>query len=222
MSQDEHAILIVDDDEEYLEYMRSAVAQAGHARVVAAASGEAALERLKKGPVALVVADLRLGSMSGLDVLAAARRAQPLSVGIIMTANGSLDSALSALEQGAYDYLIKPCSLDVAQTSVRRGLEHYRLRRELMRRTAQFETLQSEYQGAAKLLEGLSHRLRNPLTVIYGYAAQLSDGDEAKAVPPELRTALESIYRNARMMKDAIEQILGLRAKRPPEGSPEP
>lgn len=217
MSRDD-PILIVDDDEEYLEYMRAVVARAGHGSVSVAASGEAALERIKSGPVALVVADLRLGSMSGLDVLAAARRAHPLSVGIVMTANGGLDSALSALEQGAYDYLLKPSSMDVAQTAVRRGLEHYRLRRELLRRTAQFESLRSEYRGAATLLEGLSHRLRSPLTVIYGYAAHLAEGDEAKSVPPELKRALESIYRNARLMKDAIEQMLGLRAKRPPDG----
>lgn len=114
-------ILIVDDEGSIRYFLSEELSQAGYV-VLTAASGEEALVQLEKGAVDLVLLDLKMGGMSGLQVMERIEK-QPLPPAIIvLTAYGTLDSAVGAMRLGGCDYLTKPCSIEELLDSVERGL----------------------------------------------------------------------------------------------------
>jgi DNA-binding response OmpR family regulator len=116
------SILIVDDEAAVRASLRKALSQDGLA-IEEAISGEEALERLARSPFELVLTDIRMNEVSGLDLLATIKDRWPDTVVILLTGYASLDSAIQALRQGAHDYLIKPASIHEVRASVREGLE---------------------------------------------------------------------------------------------------
>lgn len=104
-------ILIVDDEPTLTRPLARMLELMGYTAHVAA-SGEAALDEIERKPFDLVLLDPRLPDMDGLEVLAATQALAPGTTFVILTAKGSLDSAIIALRRGAVDYLIKPCSVD--------------------------------------------------------------------------------------------------------------
>jgi DNA-binding response OmpR family regulator len=124
-------ILIVDDEVAVLHFFQKALQRAGFT-VTGAASGEAALEWIRQQEFDLALLDLQLQNMSGLDIMEQLQQQWPATPVIIITAHASLETAVKALRQGVHDYLIKPCSIDELQNSVRAGM--LRRRHELQRR----------------------------------------------------------------------------------------
>lgn len=114
-------ILVVEDESSIRLYLEETLVNDGH-QVVAAASGEEALEVITHQEFDLALLDLMLGDIGGMDVLAALHRQAPDTVVIILTAHGSLESAVEALRQGAHDYLFKPCKTIQLRESIRQGL----------------------------------------------------------------------------------------------------
>jgi two-component system, NtrC family, response regulator AtoC len=112
-------ILIVDDESE----MRSALCHAltrGGFSVESAASGTEALLKLKKAPISLVITDLKMPEMSGMEVLGAAKKIVPGIPVIVITAYGSIHNAVEAMQAGAADYLLKPFSFETLETTVKK------------------------------------------------------------------------------------------------------
>jgi two-component system nitrogen regulation response regulator GlnG len=115
-------ILIVDDEASICWAFREFLTDEGH-RVDVAASAEEGLRLAEDGPPDAVVLDIRLPGMDGLSALAEFRsRIGPAPI-VVITAFGSLDTAVRAMEGGAFDYLVKPFDLDQAATVVKRALE---------------------------------------------------------------------------------------------------
>jgi two-component system NtrC family response regulator len=104
-------ILVVDDEPTQLELVGGFLRKQGF-EVADAASGRAAVARFKQEPFDLVLTDQRMPDLSGLDVLEAVRAASPETAVVIMTAYGTIETAVSAVKAGATDYLAKPLSLD--------------------------------------------------------------------------------------------------------------
>ena len=100
-------ILIVDDEMSVRSVLVQVLERYGYA-VTEAADGEQALERLKEKQFALVITDIKMPVMSGLEVLKKTRQSYPDTQVIIITSHASLDTAVEALRFGAYDYLFKP------------------------------------------------------------------------------------------------------------------
>jgi two-component system response regulator HydG len=148
-------ILIVDDDGEMLSMLKRHVEGEGYA-VTAAKGGREALAAIEGDTYDVVVTDLVMGEMGGLDVLAAATAREPGTRVILMTAFGSLETAIDAMRRGAWDYLTKPFKLDQATVAVRRALEDRRLRRENEALRAQVERV----QGLGRIL-GESRSIRS-------------------------------------------------------------
>ena len=134
-------ILIVDDDGEMLSMLKRHVEGEGYT-VTAAKGGRQALAAIEGDTYDVVVTDLVMGEVGGLDVLAAATAREPGTRVILMTAFGSLETAIDAMRRGAWDYLTKPFKLDQATVAVRRALEDRRLRRENEVLRAQVERVQ--------------------------------------------------------------------------------
>lgn len=114
-------ILIVDDEEAIRFSLEELLAGDGR-RAVTVESGERALALLTSQEFDLVLLDLRLKDISGMEVLAALREQALDTAVIVLTAHGSMDTAINALRQGAHDYLLKPCDAASLRESVRTAL----------------------------------------------------------------------------------------------------
>ncbi len=122
-------ILLVEDKESLRKMLRLTLENAGHT-AEAVADGAEALARLERAHFRLVLTDLRMPGRSGLDVLRAAKAADPLLPVVVMTAYGSIDEAVQAMKDGAYDFLQKPVDSRHLLLVVERALEAGRLRTE--------------------------------------------------------------------------------------------
>ncbi|HZR84259.1 MAG TPA: sigma-54 dependent transcriptional regulator [Candidatus Binatia bacterium] len=117
------AILIADDEPGVRESLAEVLRDAGY-EVETAPDGAAALAALEKRDFAVVVTDLRMPGADGLAVLRRAREISPQTVGLVMTAHGTIDTAVDALRSGAADYLLKPVVFEDLIAKVERILEH--------------------------------------------------------------------------------------------------
>jgi DNA-binding NtrC family response regulator len=121
--------MVVDDDAETLALLREVVAKEGY-EVESAEDAETALRRLGEWQPELVITDIHMPGMDGLALLAALREKEPDIPVVLLTAYGSLKTAVDAIKAGAFDYLSKPFVVDDIRLVVRRALEHKKLVRE--------------------------------------------------------------------------------------------
>jgi response regulator RpfG family c-di-GMP phosphodiesterase len=122
-------ILVVDDEEYICEVIKEMLADENY-HVQMAFDPQKAMDILEKEPVDFVLTDLIMGEKSGVDVLNKAVRLHPDAVVVLMTGRPTVENAVAVLKSGAYDYLIKPFSMDTLRAVVKRGLEKQRLLRE--------------------------------------------------------------------------------------------
>jgi len=129
MKRDDEKILVVDDEAPLRHMLRLVLEKAGY-RVIEAADGAAALAILEGEPFDLVLCDIRMPEMDGLAFLdQVAARKLPVTL-IMMSAYGSIDTAIECMKRGAYDYISKPFKPDEVILTLRKAEERLRLRRE--------------------------------------------------------------------------------------------
>ncbi|MGD8991474.1 MAG: sigma-54 dependent transcriptional regulator [Desulfobacterales bacterium] len=114
-------ILIVDDESEMRSALSHALTRSGF-NVESAASGTDALVKIKKDPVRLVITDLKMPEMSGLELIGAIKKIKPVIAVIVITAFGSIHNAVEAMQAGAADYLLKPFSFETLVATVKKVL----------------------------------------------------------------------------------------------------
>jgi signal transduction histidine kinase len=221
--------LLVVDDEESVALTVSEVLRLDGYDVDTALSGAEAIARLQSNSYDLVLTDLHMEGGDGISVLSEVRRAAPLTIAIVLTGFASLESAIAAMRQGAYDYLVKPCIIDDMKHTIQRGLEHRRLmlaeqearenlellNRELERRveerTAELKLVNEELENANNAKDiffaTLSHELRTPLTPILGWAKLLKSGHPDESL---INQGLDAIERNARLQTRLIDDLLDI------------
>ncbi len=206
-------ILVVDDEENVLVTIQ-AILEMDAYTVDTAQTGEDAIALIRANDYDVVLTDLRLGDSSGQDVLAEVRRSRPQTIAIMLTGYASLESAIAALREGAYDYLIKPSDPEELRATVRRGVERRSLGRALAQRVGELELANrriadlnsdlerrveeatSELRAAVERLEELdelksqflsiaSHELRTPITAVSGFAQLALRGVREKMSGPD-------------------------------------
>ncbi len=123
------SLLVIDDESLMREYVEEALIREGY-RVYTAMSGKDGIEVLRQKHVDLVITDLKMTPMDGLEVLRQVKAEDMDTVVIVMTAYGTIETAISALKGGASDYILKPFTPDTLKLAVDRGLEHRRLMQE--------------------------------------------------------------------------------------------
>ncbi|HQN18763.1 MAG TPA: sigma-54 dependent transcriptional regulator, partial [Syntrophobacteraceae bacterium] len=130
-----YRILIVEDDPKMRDALQYIMRKEGYG-VDAVGEGERALEKLKATDYELIISDLKLPGMDGMDVLRAAKKYKPYVGVIVITAYGTIDSAVVAMKSGAEDYITKPFNIDHIRLVVKKALE----KRELSTRNALLES----------------------------------------------------------------------------------
>lgn len=119
-------ILVVDDDESLRRVTQVQLEQSGF-ETKTAADGKEALAELQKAPFQLVVTDLKMPGMSGLELLRRIRADYPEVIVVVITAYGTVESAVEAMRAGAYDYITKPVHPEELELVARRALQHLQL-----------------------------------------------------------------------------------------------
>jgi DNA-binding NtrC family response regulator len=122
-------ILIVDDQEMLRDSLAATLARDGH-EIVAAGDGASALSRLEASRIDLMITDLKMPRMTGIELLVEARKRRPDLPVVLMTAFATVQTAVEAMKLGAYDYIQKPFEADELKMLVERTLEHSRLKLE--------------------------------------------------------------------------------------------
>lgn len=153
--------MVVDDEQS----IRSIVAQVlveERYRVIEAASAEDALVAFKKEPCPVVFTDIRMGGMSGLDLLKQIKKLHPQAHVVIMTSHGTMDSAVTALKSGAYDFLNKPFDdLELVANVARRAMQSYELIAEREKLVEMLKSRNEALQNINKAFRALTVTLKN-------------------------------------------------------------
>jgi signal transduction histidine kinase len=239
-------VLVVDDDASVLISIEGVLQLDGY-EVLAVASGQQALDLVGREAFDLVLTDLRVDDVDGLEILRTAFGHAPDTVGILLTGFASLETAVEALRDGAYAYLIKPCEVVDLRTTAARGLERARLRRELRERVHDLEAanetirvlnlelearveqataeLRDQIQLRDDFMASVSHDLKSPLTFIKGLSSLRRRRAKPTADNQSLLDALEQIEGSAGRMARQLDDLVDasrLQAGRPLELRREP
>jgi signal transduction histidine kinase len=205
-------ILIVDDEEDLRLPLYTAFQSEGLDTALAA-DGVEALEILKRGEFQVVLTDLIMPKMDGIELMEQAHALFPALVVILMSGYGTIETAVKALKGGAYDYVLKPFKLEEILHVVRRALEQQRLQKENVQLNEINRRLTEIDQIKSNLLRAISHEFRTPLTVIYGWIdLLLADQTTENALQAEgLKSIKESAMRLGRIVTNLLEFVhLGL------------
>ena len=124
-----NTILVVDDDTAHRTMLKTLVGGWGYA-IAEADDGESAINLVRDQPYDLVLMDVRMLKISGLEALSAIKTVNPAIPVVIMTAFSSVETAVAALKQGAHDYLTKPLDFDKLRVTIERAMEHTHLKEE--------------------------------------------------------------------------------------------
>src|SRR5208282_1474571 len=121
------SLLLVDDDTAFRQVMAGELSRLGY-EVDAVGTGEDAIQRVGAAEPEVVLLDLRLPGIGGLETLKAIQAAAPAVEVIMLTGHGSIDTAIESIRVGASDYVVKPCPLDELQIRIQRAIERRSLR----------------------------------------------------------------------------------------------
>ena len=148
-------ILVIEDKESMLDMLKQTLEAEGY-QVVPARDGAEGIRKLADGSIALVLTDLKLPKKDGLEVLKAVKEENPLLPVIVMTAFGTIETAVKAVKQGAYDFLTKPFDMDHLLVLIKRALDTTRVATENILLRSEF----SDKLGLPKII-GKSSQLQD-------------------------------------------------------------
>jgi two-component system response regulator HydG len=158
-------ILIIDDNETVREGLAHVVKKMGHAPVVAS-SGKEGLEKFKEARPDFVITDLKMEGLDGVEVLRSTRELDPDCPAMIVTAFGTVETAVEAMKLGAFDFLIKPFAPEVVRLKVERALELRAARRAKGRLEAENAYLRGEEQLQFGDIVGSTDTMRRVFAII--------------------------------------------------------
>jgi len=223
-----HRILFIDDEKKLCKNVQTLLRREGMA-VDVAVDGSSGMQRLNASVYDLVITDVVMPDVSGMDIVRYVRDFMPDTPVIVITGFATLEGAVVAMREGAYDYVTKPIDFDFLKLSVARALERTRLKRTIKRYTeeleervrdrtreleeAQAQLIQSEKMAAiGELAARVAHEIKNPLMSIGGLARLL----QRKANKVQRTREIAAIIREeADRLERILENLLELRQDQP-------
>ncbi|MDY6844282.1 MAG: response regulator [Thermodesulfobacteriota bacterium] len=196
-------ILIIDDEKRMRESLKILLTDDGY-DVETAKDGKEGIEKLNEKSFSLVIVDLVMPEGNGFQVMKYIKENLPKTLGIAITGHASLDSAVEALKNGFYDYIIKPFDFEIIKASVNRALEKIKLEQRL--RKSEDMMLQSERLAfLGGLASSIAHELNNKLTPILAYADLLRNKSSIGKTEDYLNAIIDSTGKT----KEIIDALLG-------------
>lgn len=189
-------LLIIDDDQLVLRSFKAILEKEGYV-VITANSGKKAIELISNERFNLILTDLMMVDVGGIDVLKEAKKVDPDAVVVIVTGFESMETALEAMRHGAYDYLIKPCDEYDLKITVNRGLEKQAIEKKLL----EVEKLAAITETAIKT----GHEIKIPLETIFKELDILLKKSET--LKKETMEGINILSKEAKRIKKILEKL---------------
>jgi len=213
-------ILVTDDELNTLKTLSANLEDMGY-RVTTASKGQEALELIRKRGFNIVIADIKLPDISGLEILETAKELNPETAVIMITGHASLETAVNAINEGAYAYILKPVAMSELETTLKNALREQRLlveNRELVESLQQSNkrmeeanrALEQVSQAKSDFTARMSHELRTPLNSIIGFSEVLLSRKMSPADRATHEEFLGYIHISAEHLLHLIDSILDL------------
>jgi len=213
-------ILVTDDELSTLKTLSANLEDMGY-RVDTASNGQEALELIRKRGFNIIIADIKLPDISGLEILETAKELNPETAVIMITGHASLETAVNAINEGAYAYILKPVAMSELETTINNALREQRLlseNRELVENLQQSNkrmeeanrALEQVSQAKSDFTARMSHELRTPLNSIIGFSEVLLSKKMSPADRATHEEFLSYIHISAEHLLHLIDSILDL------------
>jgi signal transduction histidine kinase len=213
-------ILVTDDDLATLKTLSANLEDMGY-QVTTASNGLEALELIRKQGFNIIIADIKLPDISGLEILETAQELNPETAVIMITGHASLETAVDAINEGAYAYILKPVAMSELETTLNNALREQRLlveNRELVESLQQSnKSLEEANRALAQVSQAksdftarMSHELRTPLNSIIGFSEVLLSQKMSPADRATHEEFLGYIHISAEHLLHLIDSILDL------------
>ncbi len=207
----EGKILLTDDEKTTREILARGLIARGF-DVKTASNGFEALDMIQTEPFDLLITDLVMPNMTGTELIEKARQLLPDLIAIVITAHATLETAVKALQQGAYDYITKPFDPEFIIPVLERGLEKSRLRRKNFELQQITRKLQEIEQIKSDLLDTITHEFSTPISIIKAYVDMFLDGHFNPSNPRHiegLRSIRSAVIRLERLVMNLLILSLG-------------
>jgi len=212
-------ILVIDDEVSTLKTLSAGLDDLGY-KVASGTNGKDALALIRGQPFNIVIVDIKLPDISGLEILETTRELNPEAAVIMITGHASIETAVDAINEGAYSYIVKPVAMNELVTIINNALREQRLlieNRELVESLQQSNkrleeanrALEQVSQAKSDFMAKMSHELRTPLNSIIGFSEVLL----GKMSPLDQATHdefLNYIHISAKHLLQLINSILDL------------
>jgi len=209
----ENRVLVVDDEEEIRDLLFRALTQGGGFHVELAENGEEALGKIDKDHFDLILTDLAMPKMDGLQLIEEVAKSRPEVLTVLLTGHGTIDSAVEAMKRGASDYLLKPLYLEELVIRLHKVLEEKKRFISLKDCIIDLERANREWQRVheikSEFISVASHELRTPLAAIKN-AVQLILKGKTGEINEDQAKFLSIAERNINRLTEILNNLLDL------------
>ena len=227
-------LLVIDDERPILEILKMSLGVEGY-EVMTAESGNEGLKIFKDEGPKLVLTDIKMPGMDGIEVLKKIKAMDNEAEVIVVTGHGDMDSAIASLQYGASDFITKPIKDEVLMLALKRAEKKIAISQQLRDYTENLEQKVEEYKQELKqaheeliekerlatigeTLAGLAHYIKNILTGVRGGMYMVNTG-MAKNKPQMLKQGWDMVQRNIERISDLVFNLLRYSKERSPERS---
>ena len=203
-AQNAPTVLVVDDEPHILDIMARFIEEMG-CIVTECANGDKALAELEKKPHDIVVSDIKMRGVDGVELLRRVKEKWPGTEVVLVSGNATLENAIEALRSGAYDILLKPVRMEKLQSTIRRCIERVRFARENSELREVVDRLQELNARKEKFVAVANHELRTPTTVAAGLISMLKK--KSASMPPETAELVRRADEAMGRLKEVVREI---------------